>query len=487
MATRTDASGKLRAGVARTDITDPAAGPPNDPLFVKALVLQDDRTAVAIVTVDAVAIGAIGPIRHGYLAEVRSAVHRELGIPPTNVIVNASHCHGSVCADIAPRTVQAVKEAWRTRGPVRTGAGTGYEDRIMENRRLRLKNGAEADSRHAYALPPDDQVESTGPVDPEIGILRLDREDGRPLAVVYNFACHPIQGVPNGRNTADIAGFASRVIEENSGAVALFLQGCGGDVNPVGYKDVDSPRDAGPLGVRLGLSTLRAATRIRTKAGATLNVLSETIALPRADLAPHIAALEAKSTRLIQSLKGTTLNLKSFIHLFLRYSLFREFPSDNACGYLHERSLGRDDLDRLDARNREHLDRYVENIRIMEELTRVRVNLDLLKMHHAQNVAAGERPVDVELTGLRVGDFFLVTFPGELSVQIGLNIKKNSPHRRTFVAGVTNGYIYYAPTADQLRNRGGAQEDSDCILAPEWQALFEDRVWELLRRLEGRS
>ena len=86
-------------------------------------------------------------------------------------------------------------------------------------------------------------------------------------------------------------------------------------------------------------------------------------------------------------------------------------------------------------------------------------------------------------SGLRVGDFVLVTFPGELTVQIGLNIKKASPHKHTFVAGYTNGYIYYAPTAEQLQNVGGAQEDSDCLLAPEWQKMFEAKVAEMLKSL----
>ena len=51
----------------------------------------------------------------------------------------------------------------------------------MENRRLLLKDGREADVRHAYSLPPDEAVAGAGPIDPEIGILRLDRTDGRPL------------------------------------------------------------------------------------------------------------------------------------------------------------------------------------------------------------------------------------------------------------------------------------------------------------------
>ena len=87
------------------------------------------------------------------------------------------------------------------------------------------------------------------------------------------------------------------------------------------------------------------------------------------------------------------------------------------------------------------------------------------------------------MLGLRIGEFVLLTFPGELSVQIGLNIKKMSPHEFTFVAGYTNGYIYYAPTAEQLRNVGGAQEDSDCLLAPEWQKLYEEKMDALLRKL----
>jgi hypothetical protein len=51
------------------------------------------------------------------------------------------------------------------------------------------------------------------------------------------------------------------------------------------------------------------------------------------------------------------------------------------------------------------------------------------------------------------------------------------------VAGYTNGYIYYTPTAEQLKNRGGAQEDSDCLLAPEWEQIFYDRVRKLLGRI----
>ena len=267
IAAREAAAAELRAGAAKVDITNTQAGPVNDPLYVKALVLSDGTTTAAIITVDAVSIGEIGTIGNDFLPKVRSRLDKELGIKPANVLVNASHCHGVVCADVDQRTIQAVKDAMRNLVLVKVGAGVGHENRIMVNRRMKLKNGKEADVRHAYSLPPDDQVAEVGPVDPEIGILRLDRLDGRTLAVVYQFACHPIQGVPGARNTADVSGFASRVIEDNlsEGTVALFLQGCGGDINPVFYKDVDHPRSAEPLGNMLGLSTLQAVRKIQSQ------------------------------------------------------------------------------------------------------------------------------------------------------------------------------------------------------------------------------
>jgi len=438
-----------------------------------------------MITVDAVAIAEIGTIKNDYLAKVRAQLHKDLKIDPTNVLINASHCHGGVCQDIEARTVQAVQQAWQTMVPVTVGVGTGYEDRIMENRRLKLKNGREADVRHAYALPPDEHVASVGPVDPQIGIMRLDKQDGQTLAVVYNFACHPIQGVPSGSNTADLSGFASKVIEDNSsdGTIALFLQGCGADINPVLYKDVDNPPDAEPLGNMLGLSTLQALKKIKSNVGGSLKFINETLALPRADLAQNINDLQAEQTRLLQSLRGTTLNLKTFVPLLVKYSLADDFPSYPSHRYLHEQMLGRGGLKKLDADNRKNIDEYIANIYIMEELTRVQINLDLLKKHQAQNLAAGKKTIDVEVLGLRIGDFVLITFPGELPVQIGLGIKQRSPHKSTFISGVTNGYLYYTPTVEQLKNLGGAQEDSDCLLAPQWQQLFETKVAEILQNL----
>jgi hypothetical protein len=475
----------LLAGVAKVEITDAEAGPVNDPLFAKALVLRNDQALVALVTLDAVATGEIGYIKNDYLAKVRSRIQKELGIAPANVLINASHCHGVVRADVDERTVEAVRLAMRQMVPVKAGVGAGHEDRIMENRRLTMKDGSVVDMRRAYSLPPDGDVADVGPVDPQIGLLRLDRLDGQPLALVYNFACHPIEGVPGGGNTADLVGFASQVIEENlgHGAMALFVQGCAGDINPAYYKDVERPRNAEVLGSLLGLSTLKAARAINTANDTRLQVINETVPLPRADFAERIAALEGEQTRLLRSLKATDVNFKSFLTLAIKHNMFEEFPSYHAQRYLHERKLKRADLERLDAENRRQLAQYLANIHVMEQLTRTQTNLELLRKNQAKNLAAGKRTIDAEVAALRVGPFVLVTFPGELTVQIGLGIKERSPIKPTFVAGYTNGYLYYAATAEQLRNPGTAQEDCDCLLAPEWQELFEAKVEEILKKL----
>ncbi|MCA9012746.1 MAG: hypothetical protein KDB01_23500 [Planctomycetaceae bacterium] len=477
--------GTLRAGVAKVEITDYAAGPVNDPSFVKALAISDGNLTAVMITVDAVAIGEIGRIGNTYLPSVRAELKKD-GIKPEHLLINASHCHSVVRADVDQLTVQSVREALANMVPVRVGAGRGHEDRIMENRRLKMKDGSEVDMRRAYSMPNDEDVAAVGPVDPEIGLLRVDRMDGTPLALLYNFACHPIHGVPGGGNTADFPGFASKAIEQNLGdnVMAFFIQGCAGDINPAMYKTVHQLHDAEHYGNLLGLSTLQAARKIVPRDSSTLKVINEIVALPRgADLERRMESIQAEQAQIVQSLSGTNINLKTFLPLYVQQKVSEDFPAYYSQRYLHEKSQGRDALSKLDAENRASVEAYIRNIHAMEQLTRLQTNLNLLRMHLKQNQAAALSTVNVEICGIRIGDFVMVTFGGELTIEIGLAIKKRSPAHNTFVAGYTNGYIYYLPTEQQRSNSGYAQEDCDCIVAPEWQRLFDERTDSVLQRL----
>ena len=478
----------LSAGAARIDITSRESGPVIAPLSARALVLKKDNLTVAVITLDVVSFGKIGYIKDDFIPKIRARVAAELKLNPMNIVFNASHCHGVPCGDVLERTFTVLKEALGKLEPVTVGVGTGREIRVQENRRMKLKDGRTIDVRHAYSLPPDAEVAEVGPIDPDIGIVRLDKINGDSLAVLYNFACHPIMGSPvggPGSNTADMTGYSSQVIEDNmdEGTIALFIQGCGGDINPISYKHIHEPNDAEPLGNMLGLSTLKALRKIESTADDRLVFSNETIELPRADLAQRIGELEQQQQVLMRALRGTSLNFKDFMQLASKHNLSAEFPSYHASRYLHEDKIGRPAARTMDSRQRSLLRAYLQNIHTMENLTRVSTNLRLLKLHQQQFLEADKRAIDVEITGLRIGGFQLVTFPGELTVQVGLDIKAAVKEKNTFVAGYTNGYIYYAPNAEQLKNVGGAQEDSDCILAPEWHRIFEKKALEVLGNL----
>lgn len=475
----------LKAGVARVDISDHTV-PVHDPCHARALVLESGTTRAVIVSVDAVAIGGIGRIDDAFLPLVRTRLQADLDIPPEAVLVNASHCHGVVRADTAELVIGAVRRAAAALVPVRAASGSIDEHGISENRRLRLIDGSEVDLRRGYSSPPDDRVAAVAPIDPQIGLLRLDRETGGTLAVVYLFACHPIMNPPWKGSSADFPGVASTLVEESlgDGAVALFMQACGGDINPVGYKDVAVAPDAEPLGLRLGVDVLRCMRGLEPRPTADLRVASSRLELPRADDLDHrIERIRADRERAVADLVPTAIDFKDFLPLLLQHRLFPDHPSRHAHRYLHEDAIGGTMLTGHDRETAGQVEAYLGNVRAMERITRLNVNLALLEKHRERARAAGDRSIAVEMHALRVGDFRLVTFPGELTAEVGMAVKRAIGDPRAFVAGYTNGYIFYAPTSVQRGNTGYAQEDCDCALAPSWQALFEPHAVGMLRGL----
>ena len=92
-------TGRLRAGVAKSDITTNAEGAVvRDPLYAKALVLDDGRTRVAVVAMDTTATGGrsitqrmLDDVGEEFLPALHSRIQSELGIPGHSVLVNASH------------------------------------------------------------------------------------------------------------------------------------------------------------------------------------------------------------------------------------------------------------------------------------------------------------------------------------------------------------------------------------------------------------
>ena len=489
-------TGALYAGVAKSDITTDTKGVLiKDPLYAKALVLDDGSTKIIIIAMDVTAIGGrqvsqrmLDDVGENFLPKLRSRIQKELKIPGCNVLVNASHTHppGRLLCDDAEqvnRTFDAVSRAMQNMTAVKIGSGIGYENRMTMNRTLRLKNGKSWTIRHSNPCPPDEEVADVGPIDPDIGIIRIDRMDGSPLAIVYNFACHPLFGDAKGSITANFPGVASKVIEENLGnsTMALFLQGAGGDIIDVLFKDFNRPRDIEPLGTMLGLSTLKALRNIQTK-DIKLNVISETIQLPRrTDIPERIKLLQAEQTELLASLRFTSLDFKTFLPLYIKYTISSNYPSDYSYRYLQNEKIDVDELTSIDSVNRRNIEKYLKNINAMEKLARIQDDIATLEKYQAINHDSGEETISAEVQGIRIGDCVLITSPAEVLVEVGLNVKKASPYEHTFMAAFSNGYMHYGPPAADYDKQG--YEVTECLLAPQWQEIYEKKAGEIIRRL----
>jgi hypothetical protein len=183
----------------------------HDPITVRAVCVDD----TALVTVDAV----------GLHEDLCAAVTAGTSLPADNVRVHATHTHGGPASmpgrlgdradpfwlkSLERACIGVIEEALRNRRPAHLLSGYGVEVAVARNRRR-----------------------AAGPVDRSLPVARLVGADGRPIAVLASYACHPVVlGADNTLLTADYPGVVRRIVEQRlPGAVAMFLTGCAGDAN----------------------------------------------------------------------------------------------------------------------------------------------------------------------------------------------------------------------------------------------------------------
>ena len=104
---------------------------------------------------------------------------------------------------------------------------------------------------------------TNGPVDHSVPVLRVASESGQLRAVVFGYACHPTALLANVYEFhGDYAGFAQARLEtQHPGAVALFVQGCGGDVGTSPRGTVELARQYGEMLAGAVDQTLAASPR----------------------------------------------------------------------------------------------------------------------------------------------------------------------------------------------------------------------------------
>lgn len=120
---------KLSAGAARAEIT-PATNLLNwttgkpypgvlDPLYVRALVVSDGTTRIALLGWDLV------DTREGMVARIRSAIETSTGIPRDHILINASHSHSAPFSPTAGDPLIAIDrkviDPWNMERAIRNG------------------------------------------------------------------------------------------------------------------------------------------------------------------------------------------------------------------------------------------------------------------------------------------------------------------------------------------------------------------------------
>lgn len=241
---------RCRAGIARCDITPPVgiyhrmwgaalhdrATGVHRPLTATALWLEarEAGSAHVVVGIDQCILDAAD------LNHIRSAVEQATGVCAADVHVSLSHTHGSglmsrqrselpggdligpYLDEMIAKVSQLACEAKSRAGDATVSYGVG-RCALAANRDL-------FDAERGLAVC---GFNPAGRADDTVLVGRISADDGRLLATLVNYACHPTTlAWENTLISPDWVGAMRETVEAAVGGVCLFLQGASGDLGP---------------------------------------------------------------------------------------------------------------------------------------------------------------------------------------------------------------------------------------------------------------
>lgn len=437
---------EVYAGVAKIDITPPVGGRlaghfyeslstgVSDPLWAKALVLQQGAERLSLVFCDL--IGITSEISD----KARSEASMLTGIPAENILIAATHSHTGPLfygfqydyfhrkavrlhggdphekvdySDfLVGKLVAVIAEASGNLSSVELEVGIGKQDGISFNRRYHMKDGSVV--FNPGPLNPD-IVGPAGPIDPDVGILLLrDANSGRYSGGLTVFALHA-DGVGGSKISADYPYHLAKTLKRKFGRdfISAFAVGPSGDINHVNvHRDDPIYSDSQPkrFGSKLGKTVIDAAPKLETVSSPSLAMVSTRIALP----------LQVPSKAQIDS-------AKRMIHDLYEVKESGEYMS----------RAGGESGDFL---KRVEMSKYIslegKGDHVMAEVQVIRIDAETA----------------------------IVGLPGEIFVELGLDIKKRSPFKNTLIMTVCNDKMSYIPTKKAFAE--GSYEVTNGIVKP---------------------
>jgi len=419
---------QIRVGVGKTDITPPL-GTPLEGYYIERLAtnVHDPLYARAMVVADGtntlvLVIADIIDVAPAAFPAARVRIQEDFGIPASNIVISATHTHtGPVITD-----------------PYEDILSTKIYDAVKiafnSTQPAVIKSGSGKEENVSFhrrymmkdgsvkfnpgALNPD-IIRPMGPIDPEVGILYIESTEGMPIAVLVNFAIH-LDTVGGTEISADFPFFMGKILKKLLGDRIMVFFGFGACGN-VNHFNVKSPETLKGFGRAERIGYALAAGVIR-----------------------EFPVLEKNETPELSSANQILL-LKTPEYTEEEYNMAR-----------------------INARKESDLESSTPEIREAMKILRIEER--------------NGQPIEAEVQTFGLGEVGIVALPGEIFVELGLEIKKRSPFKHTFILTLSNNSIGYIPNAEAF-DYGAYEVEVSEIAKGEGEKMVEASV-ELLEKMK---
>ena len=202
------------------------------PTFARVLLLRLDRTSVAIVSLEIIAVS------RAFVQRTQNLVARKVGISAKNIRICATHSHSTPTLRfmrqwgalsqtywdfVAGKIVEAVETAKRDLAPADMYVGN---ERVVNGNFNRTSKIWKTDEVFT-----SDSNDTERWLDTALHVLYFLREEPKKSLVWYHFSAHPVC-YSDSQAGPDWPGLVAQKLKARDGLDPAYLQGHAGDVNP---------------------------------------------------------------------------------------------------------------------------------------------------------------------------------------------------------------------------------------------------------------